>query len=501
MEEEKPLQPDESGPSIPVERTEDTPPTYQVRVRYGISLERGVFATTLPDLEVGEMCIIRSPRGVEWGEVTGVLSRDPVETVAGRVLRRPSDNDLSRIQELEAEGTEKEFSFCKEKIEEHELPMNLVSVEKLFSRDKIIFYFTANGRVDFRALVKTLAQAYRKRIELKQIGVRDEAKVLGCVGHCGRELCCRSFIENIEQVTMKMAKMQKSTLDPTKISGRCGRLMCCLRFEDKVYREMKSELPNRGEKVWTEKGEVVVLDQRILGQRLLVQGPGGDRYQIALAEVLDGPPPPKPPPPPPPRRREPRPTEPRGGPKPPRPPRPEEKRGKPQPAKGGGRGGRRSRGRGRRRPQGEGGGKPSRPRDGERPRRPRDGERPRRPHDGEQPRRPHDGERPRRPHDGERPRRPHDGERSRRPHDGERPRRPHDGERPRRPHDGERRRRPHDGERPSRPSGPPQGGDRGDRQPRPGRPPGRGPGRRHGRGGGRQGRPPRRPGGSPPSKG
>jgi cell fate regulator YaaT (PSP1 superfamily) len=328
-----------------------------------MALERGVLRSTLEDLEVGERCIVKTRRGIEWGEITEILREAPELGAEGRVLRRPTRADLERIREIEEAGTDEEFRFCKEKIDEHELPMNLVAVEKIFSGDKIIFYFTANGRVDFRALVKTLAQAYRKRIELKQIGVRDEAKLLGCVGHCGRELCCRSFMRNIEQVTMKMAKVQKSTLDPTKISGRCGRLMCCLRFEDKAYREMKAELPSRGETVWTEKGQVQVIDQRILGQKLLVRGPQGDRFIVALADVLDGPPPPKPPPP--------RPKPAREGTRPPRKPAPSpgggERKGKRQPSGEPAQGSRGGRGRGRRRPpRGSGSGRRRRPRGGTR---------------------------------------------------------------------------------------------------------------------------------------
>ncbi|MHC4778612.1 MAG: PSP1 domain-containing protein, partial [Planctomycetota bacterium] len=343
------------------------PPRKMVRVRYGMALERGVLHAHLDDLDVGETCIVKTRRGIEWGEITEVFTDTGGEPTEGRVLRRPKPADRERIREIHDEGTDEEFRFCREKIAEHDLPMNLVAVEKIFSGDKIIFYFTANGRVDFRALVKTLAQAYRKRIELKQIGVRDEAKLLGSVGHCGRELCCRSFMRNIEQVTMKMAKVQKSTLDPTKISGRCGRLMCCLRFEDKAYREMKAELPNRGEMIWTEKGQVQVIDQRILGQKLLVRGPQGDRFVVPLSDVLDGPPPPKPPPPkpPPPRRRPPREGPKREKPLPPRQGAPaakgEDRSGKGQGSGSPGQGQRRGRGRGRRRPQRDG---PQRPRSG-----------------------------------------------------------------------------------------------------------------------------------------
>jgi cell fate regulator YaaT (PSP1 superfamily) len=155
----------------------------------------------------------------------------------------------------------KEFDFCKKKIQERNLPMKLASVEHLLGGSKIIFYFLAEGRVDFRELVKDLAQEYHTRIEMRQIGVRDEARLLADYEHCGRELCCKTFIKNLEPVTMKMAKNQKATLDPTKISGRCGRLMCCLRFEDSVYEDMKSGLPGLGVLVATPEGEGEVVAQ------------------------------------------------------------------------------------------------------------------------------------------------------------------------------------------------------------------------------------------------
>jgi len=291
VSEENEREPAGEQPASTAQSVENRPRFTYVGIRFGMALERGVFSTELPDLKIGERCIIKSRRGIEWGEVTEIVQDAPETHPEGRVLRRPSDKDVARIRALAEEGTEEEFAFCKEKIAEHGLPMNLVGVEKIFSGDKIVFYFTAMGRVDFRGLVRTLAQAYRKRIELKQIGVRDEAKLLGTVGHCGRELCCRSFMRNIEQVTMKMAKVQKSTLDPTKISGRCGRLMCCLRFEDDTYRAFKKMLPSRGSKVWTEKGQVDVLDQRILSRSLFVRGPAGDRYLISIDDVREGPPP------------------------------------------------------------------------------------------------------------------------------------------------------------------------------------------------------------------
>ena len=172
-----------------------------------------------------------------------------------------SADDAKKLQSLQSVDQPKEFEFCKKKIQERNLPMKLASVEHLLGGSKIIFYFLAEGRVDFRELVKDLAQEYHTRIEMRQIGVRDEARLLADYEHCGRELCCKTFIKNLEPVTMKMAKNQKATLDPTKISGRCGRLMCCLRFEDSVYEDLRSGLPGMGVRVATAEGEGEVVAQ------------------------------------------------------------------------------------------------------------------------------------------------------------------------------------------------------------------------------------------------
>jgi hypothetical protein len=155
----------------------------------------------------------------------------------------------------------------------------------MVSGDKIVFYFIAEGRVDFRELVKDLAREYHTRIELKQIGVRDEARLLADLDHCGREICCRSWMRRMEPVTMKMAKAQKATLDPAKISGRCGRLMCCLRFEDAVYEELKKNLPRKGQQVVTAEGTAEVITYDIMSQSLTVEFQDGRRTRIRMAEV------------------------------------------------------------------------------------------------------------------------------------------------------------------------------------------------------------------------
>jgi cell fate regulator YaaT (PSP1 superfamily) len=163
------------------------------------------------------------------------------------------------------------LKVCQEKINQHELEMKLVDAEYTFDRNKIIFYFTADGRVDFRELVRDLAAVFRTRIELRQIGVRDEAKMLGGIGPCGRVLCCSSFLGDFEPVSIKMAKDQNLSLNPTKISGLCGRLMCCLKYENDIYEEAKQLLPDIGERISTPDGEGRVVALNLLERRVQVE--------------------------------------------------------------------------------------------------------------------------------------------------------------------------------------------------------------------------------------
>ncbi|MHC4954611.1 MAG: PSP1 domain-containing protein [Planctomycetota bacterium] len=224
--------------------------------------------TREPEVKPGEAVVARTERGVEYaiiltkGEETDANGPRPnVE-----VLRRATDEDTLKQRALENGARGDEYRFCRERIDALGLPMKLVRVERLLGGGRLIFYFMAEGRVDFRDLVRDMAREYRMRIELKQIGARDEAKVLGDVSYCGRELCCSSWIREMKPVTMKMAKNQKSTLDPSKISGVCGRLLCCLRYEDDVYTELRKGLPKRGKRV-----KVVSTDQTgmVLHQEVL----------------------------------------------------------------------------------------------------------------------------------------------------------------------------------------------------------------------------------------
>lgn len=259
-------------------------------IRYGVLKNTSDFFAAFNSLKKGDPVIIRSSRGVEFGEVVTKVKEiddtDPIENF-GEVLRKASPDDKEKQKKITDEMIPVEFKFCQKKIKEHKLLMKLASVEHLFGTKKIIFYFLANGRVDFRELVKDLAKEYQARIEMKQIGVRDEARLLADYEHCGRELCCRSFLKNLEPVTMKMAKNQKATLDPSKISGRCGRLMCCLRYEDKVYEDLKHVLPKKGSIVKTAKGVGEVINYDVLQQQVTIELENKNKIHVSVKEITD----------------------------------------------------------------------------------------------------------------------------------------------------------------------------------------------------------------------
>jgi cell fate regulator YaaT (PSP1 superfamily) len=203
----------------------------------------------------------------------------------GDLLRVMTADDRKKEAEIAA-GQADRFALAESLIARHRLPMQLVDIEHLFGGERIVFYFLADGRVDFRELVKSMAREFRARIELRQIGVRDEAKLKADYGDCGKPVCCNTHMVVMPPVSMRMAKLQKSTLDPAKISGRCGRLKCCLRFEQDVYEEFQRELPPVGSRVVTAKGQGRVLAQEILARRLLVEFEDGRRLPVAADEVL-----------------------------------------------------------------------------------------------------------------------------------------------------------------------------------------------------------------------
>ncbi len=259
-------------------------------IRYGVLKNTSDFFAAFNSLRKGDQVIIRSSRGVEFGEVIDKVKEiDDAESIEnlGEILRKATSDDKEKQKKIQDEMIPVEFKFCQKKIKEHKLLMKLASAEHLFGTKKIIFYFLANGRVDFRELVKDLAKEYQARIEMKQIGVRDEARLLADYEHCGRELCCRTFLKNLEPVTMKMAKNQKATLDPSKISGRCGRLMCCLRYEDKVYEDLKHTLPKKGSVVKTARGTGEVVNYDVLQQLVTVEIDNGNKINVSVREILD----------------------------------------------------------------------------------------------------------------------------------------------------------------------------------------------------------------------
>lgn len=213
------------------------------------------------DIRTGDHVIVETARGIEYGYVVlGVreMEDDKVIQPLKPIIRMATKAD----DEIERKNHEKEkdaFKICKEKIRKHGLQMKLIDAEYTFDNNKVLFYFTADGRIDFRELVKDLASVFKTRIELRQVGVRDETKIVGGIGICGRTLCCHSYLSEFIPVSIKMAKEQNLSLNPTKISGVCGRLMCCLKNEEETYEELNSKLPNVGDYVTTDdnlKGEV-----------------------------------------------------------------------------------------------------------------------------------------------------------------------------------------------------------------------------------------------------
>ncbi len=239
------------------------------------------------DLKVDDYCVVQSDRGEEYGQVVGEIEHVPEENFPEplkMVLRKITINDRYQINK-NIRDAEEARKVCLEKIHLHNLPMKLVDVEYSFDRSKIIFYFTSDGRVDFRDLVKDLARHFRSRIELRQIGVRDEAKMVGGLGSCGKRLCCVTFLKNFEPINIRMAKDQRLSLNPTKISGICGRLLCCLRFEHFNYTEMSKTLPRVGTLVSTPAGEGRVMDQEVLKQQVKVLLEDGRELKFPLSDI------------------------------------------------------------------------------------------------------------------------------------------------------------------------------------------------------------------------
>ncbi len=264
-------------------------------VRHGVMRHLGVFSTRGGDtFGRGVQVIARTSRGLELGEVlceatehslAAMKSEKGESPKSGQILREQTDDDAGELRRL-LEQQQEEHKVCEQRIGELKLDMQLVDVEHLYGGERVIVYYLSEERVDFRQLVKNLASEFQTRIEMKQIGVRDEAKLLADYGDCGKPVCCNTHLSEMPPVSMRMAKLQKATLDPSKISGRCGRLKCCLRYEYDTYQDLQKDLPPIGSEIITNEGKAKVLAQEILASRLLVQTEDMRRIVIDGAEVL-----------------------------------------------------------------------------------------------------------------------------------------------------------------------------------------------------------------------
>ena len=237
----------------------------------------------------GDAVIVETVRGIEYGEVvTGVsqIADELITPPLKNVIRIATAEDAAHEEENRSRESSA-MEICEKKIAEHKLPMKLVKCEYTFDNSKILFYFTSDKRVDFRSLVKDLAAIFRTRIELRQIGVRDEAKMLGGLGMCGRPLCCTAFLGDFQPVSIKMAKEQSLSLNPTKISGVCGRLMCCLKYEEDTYEAIRKKMPRLGKDVITPDGRGTVTDLNILRETVRVRIPKGDETEIREYPLSD----------------------------------------------------------------------------------------------------------------------------------------------------------------------------------------------------------------------
>lgn len=238
-------------------------------------------------IALGKMVIVETARGIEMGRVSipnREIPDDEVTAPLKPIIRVAAEEDMKTSEENKIKEKEA-FKIASDLIREHGLAMKLIDVEYTFDRSKILFYFTADGRVDFRELVKSLAGVFRTRIELRQIGVRDEARQLGSIGICGRPLCCSTFLDDFRPVSIKMAKEQGLSLNPTKISGVCGRLMCCLQYEQAVYEEALKTMPARGASVETVDGTGTVVDTATLKQEIRVKLDGEEGHKTEVYKV------------------------------------------------------------------------------------------------------------------------------------------------------------------------------------------------------------------------
>ena len=259
-------------------------------VRTGVMRNLGVFAPGRGEVfKRGDLAIVRTDRGHEVGEVlceaTDAVMQKLPDQPRGQLLRAMTAEDRVQVAQIQSLSPG-QFDACRQHISALGLEMKLVDVEQIFGGERIVVYYLAEQRVDFRELVKRLAEAFRTRVEMRQIGIRDEAKLLADYGDCGKPVCCNTHLSEMPPVSMKMAKLQKSTLDPTKISGRCGRLKCCLRYEYDTYVDLQRELPPLGADIITKRGRARVLAQEILASQVLVELEDHRRVLVDADEVL-----------------------------------------------------------------------------------------------------------------------------------------------------------------------------------------------------------------------
>src|SRR5262245_39480485 len=259
-------------------------------LRYGTTRTVGLFSPKGQDRYARGMKVIaRTPRGLEAAEVLAEATDQQAKLMdgasGGLIMREMSADDNTELTHIqEREGTA--FETCQKHVAQLGLPMQLVDLEHVFGGERLVIYYLSEDRVDFRDLVKALASEFQTRIEMRQIGVRDEAKLLADYGDCGQPVCCGTFLSEMPPVSMKMAKVQKATLDPTKISGRCGRLKCCLRYEYDTYEDLQRDLPPIGSDVVTKNGRARILAQEILAQQLLVATEDNRRILIPASDVV-----------------------------------------------------------------------------------------------------------------------------------------------------------------------------------------------------------------------
>lgn len=240
-------------------------------------------------IKKGDYVIVETARGVEFGEcVIGIkeIKEEDIVSPLKSVIRIADERDINKHKENKDKEKEA-LDICLEKIKEHQIDMKLIDVEYTFDNHKVIFYFTSDGRVDFRELVKDLATIFKTRIELRQIGVRDEAKMVGGLGPCGRSMCCSTFLGDFASVSIKMAKEQNLSLNPTKISGICGRLMCCLNYEQTTYEDIRKRLPKIGSIVKTEEGNGEVVANSIVKEMVKVKIKRGDEEVVEQFKITD----------------------------------------------------------------------------------------------------------------------------------------------------------------------------------------------------------------------